>query len=169
MFSSITSKSKWIQGTNFVEKWIDNFLRINNFFSCNSSLYALDVLNKKESGKDKTMQEILKYKNMKCQYLCTLLERIIFPVFPLRKRLQEVGIPAILSPISINNPFFQKKTLGCPKYFFSISTELRIHGVYLYKNRTQVNTVGCEVVSAKYASWKKKNWSKLHLAITLVN
>lgn len=93
---------------------------------------------------------------MKYQFLCTFLERIIFPVFALHNRLQEVGIPAIIAPISRNNQFFQQKTLGCPKYSFRISTELRIHVVYLYKNRTQINTMGWEVVSALYVSCKKK-------------
>lgn len=71
----------------------------------------------------KTKQEIQGYKDIKCQVLCTFLERIIFPVFPVHNRLQEVGIPATLAPISRNNQFFQQKTLGCLKYFFSIFTE----------------------------------------------
>jgi len=48
---------------------------------------------------------VFKHEDMKCQFLCTFLERIIFPVLALHKVLQEVGIPAVLAPISRNNQF----------------------------------------------------------------
>lgn len=127
MLSLIVSKSKYKEQTLLKNGLIILLELIISSVEIPVSMHLMYLM-KKNVTMTKQCKKYLGIKIWKVNFYVLALKGLFFPVFPLHNRLQEVGIPTILAPISINNQFFLQKTLGCPKYFFTVFTELIIQG-----------------------------------------